>query len=88
MSLIFDAAKVTGVTSNLAKGKISLTFKVSLEEQWKAEQLAEYVAKDAGTLVLEVSPRQMQLRDAAPAVTGVASEETVKELQGGEQGTD
>lgn len=32
MSLVFDAAKVTGVTSNLAKGEISLTFKVSLEE--------------------------------------------------------
>ena len=70
----FVTAEVRSVKADLAKGDISITFRVSVEEQAYAEELAQYAGKDAGTVILTVEPRQMALMEMARATKGTALE--------------
>ena len=53
----FKQAIVKAVRADLATGTITLSFAISTDEQKTAEELAFFVGKDAGDLVLEVIPK-------------------------------
>lgn len=60
MMLTFKGVHVKGVTSNVAKGEITISFKMAKtpESQQTAESLAYFV--DKGQLTLMIENRQME----------------------------
>jgi hypothetical protein len=67
MVMLFKLAKVMSVKADIAKREITLSFVVDFGELATADELAGYQAPDAGTVVLEVIPRQMKL-DGEPGL--------------------
>lgn len=60
----FANATVNSVKADLAKKEITLTFRVDLSEEEPAEELARYVdVESAGTVELNIKPRQLSLTD-------------------------
>lgn len=59
----FTDAKIKSVKADLAKGEITISFSVDLEQnQEDAEELAECADKKAGSVEIEINPRQMKLK--------------------------
>ena len=63
----FTLVKMTGVIVNLKTGEITLTAKVSLNDEnfRKAEQLQPYLGEDSRALTLEITSSQMSLPEPA-----------------------
>ena len=59
----FKSAHVRGVKADIAKGEITITLAIGLEELDKAEELARYAGKDASDMKLELTPYQPGLFD-------------------------
>ena len=59
----FPAARAKSVKADIAKEEITLTFKVPLNDELLAlsQELAPYTDKDAGQLVLQITPLQPPL---------------------------
>jgi len=55
----FSSAHVKGVKADVAAGVISITITVPMNDLETAEEVAKYCEKDAGTVMIEIEPRQM-----------------------------
>jgi hypothetical protein len=53
----FKQAIVKSVKADFGKGTITLSFAISTDEQEAAEELAFFIGKDAGDLILDIMPK-------------------------------
>lgn len=57
----FTEAEVKGVKADLAKGEITLSFVIPIDQQAAADDLAKYVGEN-GEVELVVTPRQLPMK--------------------------
>jgi hypothetical protein len=67
----FSYAKVKSIKADIAKKEITVSFLVDMTQENLAisDQLSGYVDPDAGTVILDIFPRQMKLDMPAGAMS-------------------